>query len=157
MVLAPSLSSSPSPGSSPAMMRLRRALGIDDLTRSRGERTLIVLIGVALLSLGDLYMTLTFATSVGMIEGNPIARAVMALNCPILLIWWKAVMLVVTIALLVACRKRRVGELGAWLCLFILLWLTVRWGHYSDAMPELTQHLPKIAMMEAERWVLIER
>lgn len=123
--------------------------------RARGIRTITVLIAVALLSLGDLYMTLAFATSVGMIENNPIARAVMAIGHPNLLIYWKLATVGATTLLIFRCRRSRVGELGGWLCLAILLWLTLRWQTYSDAMPELTRHLPKIANVESERWVVI--
>ena len=81
-------------------------------------------------------MTLVHLLSVGMYEGNPLARTVMAMNSPALLAGWKLATIVATVGILFWVRRTRQGELGAWLCLCVLTWLTLRWTTYSDALAE---------------------
>jgi hypothetical protein len=104
--------------------------------RRRKVRVLALLTAVILLSLGDLYMTLVHVRSVGMFEGNPVARTVMAMNSPALLAGWKLATVVATVGILYWVRRTRQGELGAWLCLCVLTWLTLRWATYSDTIAE---------------------
>src|SRR6266478_4968970 len=57
--------------------------------KGRSCRVIALLVAVVLMSLGDLHITLTYLTSVGMSEGNPLARWVMGYNNPGLLVAWK--------------------------------------------------------------------
>jgi hypothetical protein len=99
-----------------------------------------------LVSLADLYLTLTYLNNGGMAEGNPIARWVMSLGCPWLLGVWKACLVGLTCAILFAFRKRGSAELGAWICCAAMAWLCVQWSVYVHdignelrANPQLTQ------------------
>lgn len=104
--------------------------------RRRNVRVIALLTAIVLLSLGDLYMTLVHVRTVGMFEGNPLARTVMSLNSPALLSLWKLATIVATVGILFWVRRTRQAELGAWLCLIVLTWLTLRWAMYSDAIAE---------------------
>jgi len=91
---------------------------------------IILLSAVLLLSIGDLIMTLTYLTSVGMAEGNPIARLVMSYRSPWYLVVWKAASLTSACGILFIHRHRRAAEIGAWICALVLVWLTFRWSAY---------------------------
>jgi uncharacterized membrane protein (Fun14 family) len=99
-----------------------------ELTRSR--RVLILLVGVMLLSIGDLIMTLTYLTSIGMAESNPLARLVMSYRSPWILVGWKVASMTAAGGILFIHRRRRAAEVGAWICLGVLVWLTFRWTAY---------------------------
>jgi hypothetical protein len=112
-----------------------------------------LLVAVVLLSLGDLYMTLVHVRSVGMFEGNPLARSVMSLNSPVLLSLWKLATIVAAVGILYWVRRSRQGELGAWLCLCVLTWLTLRWATYSDVLAEVGDDLD--AARDDPRFVMV--
>jgi hypothetical protein len=121
--------------------------------RRRPARVIILLVAVIALSLGDLYMTLFHLQSVGMVEANPLAREVIDLKSPPMLAAWKLATVAVTVSLLLLVRRTRSGEVGAWLCVAVLTWLTLRWIDYSEALAELP---PDVAVEVARRdpnWV----
>lgn len=116
----------------------RRSPRLAALSR-RDIRVLILLVIVALLSLTDLYLTIYFTTTIGLNEGNPLARWIMSFNQPWLLGVWKLVLIGVSTTLLVYTRKSRSSEIGSWACLFIMVWLMCRWSAYiehSHRLPE---------------------
>ena len=117
---------------------------------------LILLLGIALLSMVDLYMTMTHLMGAGMIEGNPLARGIMAYNSPVILTIWKIATAGLAIGILFHARKRRSGELAAWVCCGLLVWLTVRWINYNAEIQALTPYLASIAEQENHRWVAID-
>lgn len=112
--------------------------------------------GVALLSMVDLYMTLTHVMGAGMVEGNPLARGIMAYNSPALLAAWKISTVGLAIGILIHARKRRTGEIAAWICCGVLVWLTVRWVDYNAQIQALTPYLASISEQENTRWVAID-
>lgn len=132
--------------------RLRAFARGENWVQARPRRVVLLLVAVLLMSLGDLYMTLTYLTNVGMLEGNPIARAVMAMNHPGLLIGWKVISLGLGLGILYWARRSRNGELGAWICFVILSWLTVHWSSYNAEMHELTTAVAMDGVQD-DRWV----
>lgn len=102
--------------------------------RRRPARVLALLAAVVLLSLGDLWMTLTHLRTVGMFEANPLAREVINLNSPLALAAWKLATVALAVGILFRLRARRAGEAGAWVCVAVLTWLTVHWVRYSDEL-----------------------
>jgi hypothetical protein len=84
------------------------------------------------MSLADLVMTLTHLTTIGMLEANPIARWIMQMQSPSLLVLWKVGTLGVAVAILLRARRLTCGEIAAWICAAVLLWLMVRWSVYLD-------------------------
>lgn len=126
---------------------------IEQRVRARSRRVVLLLAAVLLMSLGDLYMTLTYLLNVGMLEGNPIARAVMVLDRPELLIGWKVMSLGLGLGILYWARRSRNGELGAWVCFVLLSWLTVHWSSYNAEVVELTPAIAEMGSLRDHRWV----
>src|SRR5207253_1891873 len=73
------------PSRTPWLTILARAFAPE----GRARRVTILLVATALMCLGDLTLTMTYITSMGMVETNPIARAVMASNSPGFVVVWK--------------------------------------------------------------------
>jgi len=99
---------------------------------SRETRVLSLILAIAVMSLADLGMTLTHLTTIGMLEANPIARWIMQMQSPALLILWKLGTLGIASAILLKARRLTCGEVAAWICAAVLLWLMVRWSVYLD-------------------------
>lgn len=101
---------------------------------SRSTRVASLVAAVMLMSLADLYMTLTFVTSVGMHESNPLARAMMSYGSPAVLVVWKLASVILGAGILLWARRKPAAEIGAWVCFLVLTWLMIRWMFYSDYM-----------------------
>jgi len=122
--------------------------------RGRREMRVLALAAViVVLSMVDLYFTLLYLHSGGMGEGNPLARWLIAWDTPALLIAWKAATVGLAITILYSVRRQRLGELGAWTCCLILVWLTIRWDRYTYEVPQITSVLHAVSSMESTRWV----
>lgn len=89
-----------------------------------------MLLTVVLLSLADLYLTVTFLMQGGFPEANPLARAIMQTNSVALLTAWKLGTVGITVSILYAIRRTKSAELGAMVCCAVLGWLTVQWLQY---------------------------
>lgn len=122
---------------------------------ARTGRMVAILTAICLMSLADLYMTMAHATGAGMIEANPIARAIMRAGSPSTLILWKLATVGLGVAILVRLRRSGWAEAGAWLCLVVLAWLSMRWIDYSDQVGALTPYVSTMADADA-RWVRIK-
>lgn len=106
---------------------------------------------VALVSLADLYLTLSYLHNGGMSEGNPIARWVMSLGCPWLLAVWKIGLVAFTCGTLFAFKKRASAEIATWLCCFTMAWLTFQWSSYASNVDIERRENPQLT--EASSWV----
>lgn len=135
------------------LLRLRELSGVENWAQARPRRVVLLLVAVLLMSLGDLYMTLTYLLNVGLLEGNPVARAVMLMNRPELLIGWKVASLGLGLGILYWARRSRNGELGAWLCFVVLSWLTVHWSAYNAQVEVLTPAIAEMSVARDARWV----
>lgn len=123
--------------------------------RARTTRMILLLITLVALSLADLHLTLTYATSVGLLESNPIARAVMALGCADLLSVWKMGCVALACAILFAARRSRWSEPAAWFCVLLLVWLTFRWAAYIAEMDSITSALAAMRENGDPKWVML--
>lgn len=101
----------------------------------RGWRVSGLVTMVAIASMVDLYLTLTYLYSGGFAEGNPLARWVMQLGCPWVLGLWKLMLVVLCCGILLYARKRFSAELAAWLCCGVMGWLCIQWSRYAEAAP----------------------
>lgn len=119
----------------------------------RTHRVIALLSLVAVLSLADLYMTMTHLTGAGMYEGNPIARAIMKVGSPAYLATFKVVTVAITVGILYYARRRFSGEMGSWASAAMLVWLTGRWITYNDATADLTEDMNYLIHARDERWV----
>ena len=123
------------------------------LAHGRPCRVIALIVTIVLLSLADLYITLVYLHSGGMGEANPVARWIMMHGSPVLLILWKFFTVGLAAAILYATRRTRTAEFGAWVCVLMLTWLTIRWASYSDEIKNMTPTMHVLAEHDQARWV----
>jgi len=122
---------------------------------TRTFRVAALLTAVVAMGLADLYLTLTHLRGAGMGEGNPIARWVMSANCIWALGAFKLGLMGISTLILWKVRHRCSAELAAWLCCGVMVWLTMQWKAYSEALPALTPVIHHMATIddESSNWV----
>ena len=121
--------------------------------RCRSKRVVVLVIGVVLMSLGDLYMTLQHLTQFGMLEENPLAHAIMQYGSSNGLIAWKLSTILVAAGILLWARRRFAAEAGALFCCCVMTWLTVRWIDYSQHLTSITRDADEMVMTDDHRWI----
>ena len=123
--------------------------------QTRTFRVAALLTAVVAMSLADLYLTLTHLRGAGMGEGNPIARWVMSANCIWALGAFKLGLMGISTLILWKVRQRGSAEIAAWLCCGVMVWLTMQWKAYSEALPALTPVIHRMATIDDESsdWV----
>lgn len=114
--------------------------------RHRGRRVVLLLGAVALMSVADLVMTVEYATSIGLFESNPVARAVMSYNSTALLAFWKLASVGLCLWILYRVRHTTSAERGAWVCFAALAWLSVHWTGYNAQMAEIASAAPIVGL-----------
>lgn len=122
---------------------------------AREWRVTFIIATIVLVSVADLYLTLTYLHNGGMAEGNPIARWVMSLGCPWLLAVWKGGMVAFTCAILFAFKKRGSAELAAWVCCAAMAWLCVQWSSYVQDIESELQRNPQLTQVSS--WVSFDK
>lgn len=137
---------------SPGLRSLFR-VGDAATPNARAFRVGVLLGATVLMALGDLYMTLTFARSVGMLELNPIGRALMGCESPLAVVLFKLATTMFGASVIYWARRRRGAEVAAWLVCGALAALTIHWILYSRGMAELTPEVASMAMVGDPRWV----
>jgi uncharacterized membrane protein YqjE len=131
----------------------RPATPPDPARQSRGRRVSILLAAILVMSIGDLYMTLTHLTTTGMLEANPLARLIMAYNSPMLLAAWKMSSVGLAVGILFWARHRGRTEIATWFCFLVLTWLTCRWTIYNDQISTLAEIPSAYAGRPNAEWV----
>jgi Domain of unknown function (DUF5658) len=152
-----SLSPAPaaSPASSPAVAQPQARSPFTSKIWQRPSRVIALVVVVVLFSIADLYMTLTHVTSIGMLEGNPLARWIMRNLDPSAVILWKSLTLLIASAILIKLRHKPCGEVAAWICAAILVWLMFRWVGYAENLSMLTPEEMQLVMETDEsQWVM---
>ena len=122
---------------------------------ARAYRVVFLLLGIAAMSVGDLILTLTYATSIGMVELNPLARLLMQHATTSYIVTFKLLSVSIACGLLFFTRRARVCELATWAAFFGLFWLTMRWVQYNDAMQHITSDVHLLVNSEPRNWVEI--
>jgi hypothetical protein len=107
------------------------------------------------MSIVDLDMTLVYARNTGMVENNPIARQIMSTGSAGLLVVWKFITVSIAVGLLHRVRRHVSGELGAWLCMAVLLWLTQHWVKYTEEIAVLQCAVTSPAVRADPKFVMI--
>jgi hypothetical protein len=104
----------------------------------RSERVTWLLVGVIALSIVDLFLTISYLTSVGMTEGNPIAVWLLKTTNSIWpLVYYKVLTVTICVTLLYRTRLKRQSELASWCAMLILVTLAIWWNQYSRYQPSL--------------------
>lgn len=104
-------------------------------TRWRARRVNVLLIGILLLSAGDLALTLGHLRTTGMAEANPVAAfLIRSTDSAGALVAFKTLSVAICVSLLYWFRRHRAGEMAAWCGLTILAGMSVMWHAYSTSM-----------------------
>ena len=119
----------------------RALAGATRLLRDRSFRIILLLGALIAFSALDLALTLTYLTSVGMFEANPLARTLVNNGSPWALSGWKAGTTLIATWILFSHRKHWQAEAGAWTCAAILAMLTVHWMNYIAHIEQFTPAL----------------
>lgn len=121
----------PSPGAD-VLADPSLALGRPSLLLTRPARIFYLVVVAWLMGLADLGITMTYLTSVGMYESNPVARFIIGLGSPTIVVAFKLGTMLVTSWIVLAQRRRWQAELVAWFSVVVLGLLTVHWLNYLD-------------------------
>lgn len=108
------------------------------LLGSRAFRVVTLVAVGWVLGITDLVLTLTYLMNVGLFEGNPLARWVIALGSPLIVALFKLATMVASSSILLWQRRRWQAEVGAILAVLVLGKLTLAWMSYIDFSSELT-------------------
>jgi hypothetical protein len=119
----------------------------------RARRVIVLTIAIAVMSIADLLITLTYLRNGGMGEANPLARWVLNFGSANILIVWKILTVVTACTIFVATRRSRAAEIGAWCCCLVLTWLSVRWMAYSHDAAYVSG---AVAELEPSKWVSLD-
>ncbi|MBX3360271.1 MAG: hypothetical protein KF912_12905 [Phycisphaeraceae bacterium] len=111
---------------------------------ARASRVLWLVGLTVTVAFADLYMTLIHATSVGLHEANPLARALMLYNCPWVVVAFRSLTIILFALVLIRARTRPSAEIAAWTCALVMVWLLFRWDEYNSNAQELTTALALI-------------
>lgn len=114
------------------------------LLRRRAFRVVALIAAGWVLGLADLVLTLTYLMNVGLFEGNPLARWIIAFGSPWLVVGFKLGSMVVSSGILFWQRRRWQAELGAILAVVVLARLTMQWMGYIAFASDMT-HAMSIA------------
>jgi hypothetical protein len=125
----------------------------DSFSLSRRRRVTLLLAGTFLMGLADLYMTLVFVRSVGMMELNPIARSVMATNSPAVLAVWKISLTLLGVGILFYLRGFRRTEIAAWGVFIAMGVLMCHWYSFARYAGSSPAEFLALAQSEDPRWV----
>lgn len=137
--------STPEAGARAALWRLDRA------------RRVTLLVGLSvLLGLFDLSHTLAYMRGAGMVELNPVARAMIELGGTRQLILFKLFTITTSCGILYLLRRHRQAEVCAWLSLAALALLAAHWMHYNGNVVEAAALADATMVGRDPRWVVLE-
>ena len=139
----------PRPGRAPTPDR--GMLCISPAAAARGRRVTLLVLAMAMMGLADLGLTLTYMSSVGMLEANPIARAMIDVGGARQLVIYKLFTIALSGGILYILRRRRAAEVCAWISCSVLLLLSAHWANYNAALASATIDLGVLAA--DARWV----
>lgn len=121
----------------------------------RGLRVVILCAAIALMSLADLQITMSYLRSGGMQESNPVARLIMVHGSGGLLVVWKCASVAFACLIFFKYRTRRSSEIACWVCVGVMIWLLLRWMNYADEASHLTSAIPALSDAGPAQWVQI--
>ena len=107
------------------------------------------------MNIADLVFTLTYATTIGMGELNPLARLIMQHATVPCIILFKLASVGLGSGLLYYTRRSRLSEFATWIAFFGFLLLTIHWVQYINVMHEVTSNIHLLAAAQPADWVEI--
>ena len=121
----------------------------------RPFRVIVLSLAIVAMSGIDLYLTILYITHSGMNESNPIARAMMEYQSPMILGVWKAATVFLSIGILMMIRKKRSAELGAWVGCIVMGMLMLHWVAFIDQNEEIDFEIAAAQNKNNADWVFI--
>lgn len=123
---------------------------------NRSFRVIILVALIAAMSMVDLYLTILYITHSGMNEINPLARAMMEYQSPVILGLWKVATVSLGIGILALIRHKRSAEFGAWIGCLILGFLMSHWVGFIHEHALLSEAPFQVEAMADPSWIHIE-
>lgn len=121
----------------------------------RRRRVTLLALAMTLMGLADLQLTLTYMRSVGMIELNPLARAMISLGGAQQLVLFKLFTILLSAGILYLIRWHRTAEVCAWVSCAALLALTLHWARYTEHPPAAPGSTVAQLSSADHRWVTL--
>jgi len=119
----------------------------------RGVRVALLLAAIVAMSFADLWMTLTYATTTGMMEMNPIAHFIMQTGSVAAISSWKLATAGLGVIILYLTRSKRCSEFGTWVCFTTMILLMAHWSHFNANITTYTEEISFLAGTQAHQWV----
>jgi len=132
-----------------------RRRGFGSVLSSRPSRVVLLGSVIAAMSSIDLYLTLLYLTHSGMPEANPLARAMIAYQSPLVLVLWKTLTVTLCVGILFLIRHKRSAEFGAWAGACVLALLMSHWSRYITELADIKPQMAPIAAQIDDTWVHI--
>jgi hypothetical protein len=124
--------------------------------RDRSRRVNLLIVGIVLLSLGDLLITVTYLQSTGMLEANPIAGYIIRVTGSVsILAAYKALTVGICVGLLYRLRRLVEGEVAAWCAVSILAFMSLQWYHYARQFDATDLELARSVVL-GEEWLMLD-
>jgi hypothetical protein len=124
--------------------------------RDRSRRVNLLIVGIVLLSLGDLLITITYLQSTGMLEANPIAGYIIRVTGSVsILAAYKALTVGICVGLLYRLRRLVEGEVAAWCAVSILALMSFQWYHYARQFDTTDLELAR-SVGFGEEWLMLD-
>jgi hypothetical protein len=134
----------------------RLSLALLASPRVRGVRVCILLAAACILGTYDLALTLLFSTTVGMVEMNPLARAIMRVyDSPWMLSAWKVLTMGLSAWIIYRVRHRRIGEAAAWIAFLVLVVLSLHWARFVAGAAEFASEYHTLQAADEHRYVVM--
>jgi hypothetical protein len=128
----------------------------DRQRRDRSRRVNLLIVGIVLLSLGDLLITITYLRSTGMLEANPIADYIIRVTGSVsVLAVYKAITVGICVGLLYRLRRLVEGEVAAWCAVSILAFMSFQWFHYARQFDATDLELARSTVF-GEEWLMLD-
>lgn len=105
--------------------------------KSRSRRLGVLIPAIIIMGLADLACTLSYMTTVGMIELNPLARLIAQEGGAPNLAAFKVCTIVACCGILFRLRRTRQAEIAAWLCVLVMAALMIHWMRYAQYGPHI--------------------
>lgn len=133
----------------------RRTWAIATSPQCRGLRVTLLLAATFIMGVADLALTLTYVTSMGMVELNPLARFIMEHGSVQAVALFKFGAMTVNGGILFIFRQRRIAEIAAWICFIVMVALSLKWSMYASHMSHFASEIHETMIVDDARFVMM--
>lgn len=140
----------------PATIGHRPAKTPWSLQMDRPQRVTTLVLLTVVLGLFDLSQTMSYMRGAGMMELNPVARAMIDLGGAQQLVLFKLFTIATSCGILYILRRHRQAEICAWISLATLAFLAAHWLNYNGHVIEVAAVADATAFANDPRWVTLE-